>query len=127
MRDIFDKLGNSQFYSTLDGASAYWSIPICPEDIEETAFVTPRGKYEFRVMPFGLCNAPSTFQRVIDQALKGVVRALPYIDDTLTHSPTFEEHLCDLQLTLECYRIAELQLRRDECHFGPSAIGKSDS
>ena len=54
----------------------------------------------------------------IDQALKGVPYSLPYIDDTLTHSKTFEDHLCDLQQTLECYRTANLQLRRDKCHFG---------
>ena len=69
-------------------------------------------------MPFGLCNAPSTYQRLIDQALKAVPCSLPYIDDTLTHSPTFNDHLNDLRQTLECYRKANLQLRRDKCHFG---------
>ena len=78
IRDILDKLDSSQFYSTLDGASAYWSIPICEDDVEETAFVTPRGQYEFCVMAFWLCNAPSTYHCVIDQALKGVPYSLPY-------------------------------------------------
>ena len=122
IRDILDRLGSSQFYSTLDGASAYWSIPINRNDIEKTAFVTPRGQYEFLVMPFGLCNAPSTYQRLIDQALKQAPCSLPYIDDTLTHSRTFNDHLRDLQLTLDCYRKANLQLRRDKCHFGYKRI-----
>ena len=118
IRDILDQLGNSRFYSTLDGASAYWSIPIRENDIEKTAFITPRGQFEFLVMPFGLCNAPSTYQRLIDQALKAVPCSLPYIDDTLTYSPTFNDHLNDLRQTLECYRKANLQLRRGKCHFG---------
>ena len=77
--DILDKLRNSRFYSTLDGASAYWSIPINENDIEKTAFITSRGKYEFLVMPFGLCNAPSSYQRLIDQVFKDVSCSLPYI------------------------------------------------
>ena len=100
IRDILDKLEGSQIYSTLDGASAYWSVPISVNDVEKTAFVTPRGQYEFLVMPFGLCNAPSTYQRLIDQALKRVPCSLPYVDDTLTHSCTFEDHLRYLQLPL---------------------------
>ena len=69
-------------------------------------------------MPFGLCNAPSSYQRLIDQVLKEVPCSLPYIDDTLTHSHTFDEHIHDIKQTLECYRKANLQLRRDKCHFG---------
>ena len=122
IRDILDKLVGSQFYSALDGASAYWSIPINGNDVEKTAFVTPRGQYEFLVMPFGLCNAPSTYQRLIDQALKEVPCSLPYIDDTLTHSSTFDDHLQDLKRTLDCYRKENLQLRRDKCHFGYKKI-----
>ena len=80
MKDILDKLHGSEFFSTLDGASAYWSIPIAEEDIEKTAFVSPRGEFEFSVMPFVLCNAPSTYERVIDSVLKNAPHSLPYID-----------------------------------------------
>ena len=68
-QSIFDKLEGSRFFSKLDIASAYWTIPIAPKDVEKTAFHTPRGMYEMLVMPFGLCNAPATFQRVMDRAL----------------------------------------------------------
>ena len=54
---IFDKLQGSRYFSKLDIASAYWTIPVAQEDIEKTAFHTPRGMFEMRVMPFGLCNA----------------------------------------------------------------------
>ena len=80
MKDILDKLHGSEFFSTLDGASAYWSIPIAEEDIEKTAFVSPRGEFEFSVMPFVLCNAPSTYERVIYSVLKNAPHSLPYID-----------------------------------------------
>ena len=59
---------------------------------------------------------------MIDQALKEVPCSLPYIDDTLTHSSTFDDHLQDLKRTLDCYRKANLQLRCDKCHFGYKKI-----
>ena len=118
MKDILDKLHGSAYFSTLDGASAYWSIPISKKDQEKTAFVSPRGEFEFGVMPFGLCNAPSTYQRVIDPALKDAQHSLPYIDDTLTFSSSFDDHLEHLGVALACYRDADLQLRKEKCRFG---------
>ena len=64
-----------------------------------------------------MCNAPATYQRTIDKALRNVPYSLPYLDDTLTHSSSFSEHLNHLRATLECYRKAGLQLRRDKCKF----------
>ena len=61
IRDILGKLNNSRYFSRLDGASAYWSIPMRVQDKEKTAFVSPRGQYQFLVMPFGLSNAPATY------------------------------------------------------------------
>ena len=94
------------------------SIPIKEADREKTSFITPRGQFEFNVMPFGLCNAPATYQRAIDSALKDATESLPYIDDTLTFSHSFEEHLQHLHQVLGCYRVAIIQLRRDKCSFG---------
>ena len=118
MKDILDKLHGSEYFSTLDGASAYWSIPIKETDREKTAFVSPRGEFEFCVVPFGLCNAPSTYQRMIDLALKDAPQSLPYIDDTLTFSNSFDDHLKHLRVVLQCYRSTNLQLRIDKCRFG---------
>ena len=122
MKDILDKLHGSVFFSTLDGASAYWSVPISEKDREKTAFVSPRGEFEFCVMPFGLCNAPSTYQRIIDLALKDTPRSLAYIDDTLTFSGSFDDHLIHLGRVLQAYRNANLQLRKDKCCFGYNEI-----
>ena len=69
-------------------------------------------------MPFGLCNAQATYQRAIDSALKDAVHSEPYIDDTLTYSHSFDDHLRHLQEVFECYRSAGFQLRREKCKFG---------
>ena len=122
IKDILDKLNGSKFYSSLDGASAYWSVPIVEEDREKTAFITPRGQFEFCVMPFGLCNAQATYQRAIDAALRGAVHSLPYIDDTLTYSSSLEDHIAHLRNVLECYRESNMQLRRDKCKFAYNEI-----
>ena len=66
--DILDSLSDAQWFSTFDLRSGYWQVELNPADREKTAFSTPRGLYQFRVMPFGLCNAPSTFQRLHDGA-----------------------------------------------------------
>ena len=86
-------------------------------DREKTAFITPRGQFEFCVMPFGLCNAQATYQRAIDSALREANDSLPYIDDTLTYSRSFAEHLKHLRVVLESYRSAKMQLRLDKCKF----------
>ena len=97
-------------------------VPIVEKDKEKTAFVSPRGQFEFCVMPFGLCNAPSTYQKIIDLALRYAPHSLPYIDDTLTFSDTFNLHLADLRTVLTCYRDSNLQLRRDKCRFGYTEV-----
>ncbi len=70
--DTLDRLSMSELFSTLDLASGYWQVEVELADCEKTAFTTPFGLYQFRVMPFGLCNAPSTFQRLMHTALAGL-------------------------------------------------------
>ncbi|GES88280.1 enzymatic polyprotein, putative [Rhizophagus clarus] len=68
--EILDSLNGAQWFTTLDLVSGYWQIKVKAEDQEKTAFITKFGTYEFKVMPFGLCNAPATFQRTMDKAEK---------------------------------------------------------
>ena len=70
--DTLNSLADSKWFTTLDLASGYWQVEICPEDREKTAFCTPDGHFELNMMPFGLCNAPATFQRLMDIVLAGV-------------------------------------------------------
>ena len=112
----------SKFFSKLDIASAYWSVPIAPEDVEKTAFHTPRGMYEMLVMPFELCNTPATFLRVMDQALYRVPHVESYVDDILIFSPDFDAHLSHLREVLKHLKDAGLQLRKEKCHFGFGSV-----
>ena len=89
--DILDTLGQAHYFTTLDLASGYWQIELDPATREKSAFTTHRGLFEFQRMPFGLCNAPSTFQRLMQVVLAGLERqcCFVYIDDILVCSRTF--------------------------------------
>ena len=71
--DILDQVGQA---TTLDLAKGYWQVPVAEEDRPETAFITPRGLYQFKRMLFGLCRAPTTFQRMMDQVIRGCTSLL---------------------------------------------------
>ena len=70
--ETIDKLRNMKYLSTLDLASGFWQIPMDERDREKTAFISTMGLYEFNVMPFGLCNSPATFQRMMDEVCEGL-------------------------------------------------------
>ena len=93
--DTIDTLSGSKFFTTLDLASGYWQVPVDDDDKEKTAFATPSGFHQFEVMPFGLCNAPSTFERLMDRVLRGLQWhvCLVYLDDIIVYSNSFDEHL----------------------------------
>ncbi|GBN23893.1 Retrovirus-related Pol polyprotein from transposon 17.6 [Araneus ventricosus] len=82
----------------LDLRSGYWQVEIRPEDREKTAFTTGQGLWQFKVMPFGLCNAPATFERLMETVLRGLSSeaCLVYLDDIIIVGQTFEEHLNNL-------------------------------
>ena len=87
------------------------------EDRPKTAFCTTEGLYQFQVMPFSLCNAPATFQRLMDLALSGLQwsQCLVYLDDLIILGRSFQEHLGNLQLVLEGLRQAGLKLKPVKC------------
>ena len=93
--DMLETLSNSEWYSSLDMASGFWQVEMEPEDREKTAFITKFGTYKFTVMPFGLCNAPATFQRLMDTVLREILWhfVVVYIDDVNVGSRTFPEYL----------------------------------
>ena len=93
--DTLDTLAGSQWFTTLDLISGYWQVEMSEKDKEKTAFCTPCGLYEFNVMPFGLCNTPATFQRLMELILTGLQwkSCLVYIDDVIVVGKTFLEHL----------------------------------
>ena len=95
---MLDSLGGAKWFTSLDLASGYWQVEMDPKDREKTAFITQFGTYQFVVMPFGLCNAPATFQRLMDEVLDKILWdfVVVYLDDLNVFSKTFEEHLIHL-------------------------------
>ena len=117
--DTLDTLAGSKWFSALDLLSGYWQVEVSPEDREKTAFCTHEGLFEFRVMPFGLCNAPATFQRLMDAVLAGLKwsTCLVYIDDIVIPGRTFQAHLAHLQAVFERLKEAGLKLKPQKCRF----------
>ena len=124
IKDVIDKMQGMKYWSTLDAASAYWSIPMADEDKEKTAFSVPRGKFEFNVMTFGLCNAGASYQRMMDMVLSGLApgRALAYVDDIAVFSQTFSEHLDSLKEVFERLRKAKISLKLSKCVFAAPQV-----
>lgn len=93
--EALDALGGAQWFTTLDFRSGYWQISMSEDSKEKTAFITHNGLYEFKVLPFGLCNSPATFQRLMTHALRGLEWdiCLVHIDDLIIFPRTFEDHL----------------------------------
>ena len=117
--DILDTLGNARYFTTLDLASGYWQVPLDDDARPKTAFTTHQGLYEFVRMPFGLCNAPATFQRAMQSVLAGLEwrDCFVYIDDILIASATYEEHLQHLEQVFDRLRTANLMLKPKKCRF----------
>lgn len=114
--ELIEKLSNARFLTTLDLCKGYWQIPLSPDSKELTAFKTPFGHYHFQVLPFGLHGAPSTFQRMIDQILKGTEDfAAAYLDDIVIFSETWEHHLQHVKEVLSRIKAAGLTIRPDKC------------
>ena len=102
INDSLDALAGSTWFSTLDLANGYWQVEMDEKDKKKTAFSTGRGLYQFTMMPFGLCNAPATFERLMDEVLAGMpwVVCLVYLDDLIGHAKSLEEELERLKLVL---------------------------
>jgi transposase InsO family protein len=121
---IFDKIGRSKWFTTMDLLSGFWQVLIKPEHRHKTAFITMRGLYEFIVMPFGLCNAPGTFQRLMDHVILPEYRDFieTYIDDLMTHSSSFEDHLKHLDVLLNSLRTHKLVVKLSKCKFAQREV-----
>ena len=110
----------AQYFSALDFPSGYFQVSLDDESRPLTAFITQGGLYEFNVMPFGLCNTPSTFQRMMEATLRGLQwhQCLIYLDDVIVFSQTFDDHLRHLSLVFDRLRIVNLKSKPSKCKFG---------
>lgn len=117
--DIFDQLGQAKYFSTFDLASGFHQILLDKQDTHKTAFSTPHGHYEFVRMPFGLCNAPATFQRLMDTVLTGLqgVELFVYLDDIVIYAKDLQEHREKYNKLIHRLREANLKLQPEKCTF----------
>jgi hypothetical protein len=117
--DLLDKLSGANYFSSLDLMSGYHQIRIRDEDVPKTAFRTPLGHYQFKVLSFGLTNAPATFQSVMNTIFAPLVNrcVVVYLDDILIYSRTPEEHLVHLRQVLEVLRQHKFYAKCTKCTF----------
>ena len=115
--DMLDALQGSQYFSTLDLYSGYWQVKMDSKDIDKTAFVTRQGLFRFTVMPFGLCNAPATFERLMELVLSGLnwKICLIYLDDVIVYRGNFYDALDRLKTIWQHIREANLKLKPSKC------------
>lgn len=117
--DALDYISGSCWFSSLDLRSGYWQVELAPEARPKTAFTLGQGLWQFRVMPFGLCNAPATFERLMERVLTNVprTRCVVYLDDLLVHAKDFEGALANLKEVFEAIRRAGLRLNPSKCNL----------
>ena len=106
-------------FSTLDLASGYWQVEMAEQDKPKTAFVTHKGLYQFRVLPFGLTNAPAVFERLMEHVLKGLQweKCLVYLDDIIIFGSDFSQSLSNLEAVFQRISAAGLKLKPKKCNF----------
>ncbi|XP_035264283.1 uncharacterized protein LOC118222647 [Anguilla anguilla] len=119
IQDLIDSLCGSSWYSVLDQGKAYHQGFMDEESRPLTAFITPWGLFEWTRIPFGLSSSPAEFQRAMEECLEGLRDdvCLPYLDDNLVHSPSFDEHLNHIRLVLQSYQKYGIKLTAKKCEM----------
>ncbi|CAO3598875.1 unnamed protein product [Absidia cylindrospora] len=119
-----ESIGQSSIFTKLDLASGYWQIPVRKGDMEKTALSTRNGVYQFHVMPFGLSNAPATFQSLMDKVLGHLKWSCCtcYMDDIVIYSNNIQDHIKHITLVLDALLSANLSIKLSKCKFAVPQI-----
>ena len=115
--DSLGQLSGVKYYSTLNLISGYWQVEVSEKDLPKTAFATKKGLYCFKVMPFGLCNAPATFERLMELVLRGLQWqiCLVYLDDIIVVGKTVDDMIANLTHVFDRLLAAGLKLKARKC------------
>jgi hypothetical protein len=122
--ELLDELNGAKFFTKLDLRSGYHQVRVHSEDIHKTTFRTHHDHFEFLVMPFGLSNAPATFQALMNEVLGSYLRrcVLVFFDDILIYSASWSEHLRHVKAVLETLRSNQLFVKQSKCSFGATSV-----
>ena len=120
--EMYAKLKGAKVFSTIDLRSGYHHIALDKSSRAKTAFVTPFGKYEFLMVPFGLAQAPAYFQLLMNKVLEGLKFAMTYLDDIIIFSQDELQHLEHLEIVFSHLREAGLKMKHSKCDFFKSEI-----
>ena len=124
--DCIDKIGNAKFVSKFDLLKGYWQVPLTERAKQISSFCTPFGLFQYKVMPFGLKNAPATFQRMVNTSVANFEGIEAYIDDLIVYSETWEQHMRQLRQLFERLRAAGLTvnlMKSEFCHATVTYLG----
>eukprot|EP00854_Cymbomonas_tetramitiformis_P034077 gene34077-biopygen10480 len=117
IQQLFDSMHGAKYFSSFDAVDGFWQMAMAPEDIEKTAFTSPHGSYEWLVMPMGLTNSPSCYQRRMQRALGHLPFARIFLDDCILFSTTLEEHYEHLKQFLEVCEVQGIYLKEPKCQL----------
>ena len=123
MDESLSKFGDAKFFTTLDSGSAFWRVPLREKDRKKTGFACELGLYQWKRMPFGLCNATATFQRLIAPVMtKYGNLVMCYVDDVVIATPTLEDHIDWLDEVFDSMKIAGLKGKPSKCEIMRDSI-----
>lgn len=118
VEDLFVKVGHCKYFTKLDLSKGYWQVPMTDNAKRKSAFSTPMGLFQFKVMSFGLVNAPATFSRLMRKVLENMDNMDNFLDDILVFTETWEEQLATVHKLLSRLRECKLTARPTKCYFG---------
>ena len=122
IEDCVDRVGATKYVTKCDLLKGYYQIPLTPRAQEISAFVTPSGLYSYNVMSFGLRNAPSSFQRLMNYVISGLEGCAVYLDDVVTVGDTWPVHLSRLSALFERFSAANLTINLAKCEFAQATV-----
>ncbi len=117
IEDCIDQVGSATYVSKFNLLKGYWQVPLTSRAQEISAFVIPSGLFSYKVMSFGLRNAPATFQRLMNRVIAGLEGCAVYLDDVVVYSDTWLEHKCRIRALFDRLAAANLTVNLSKCEF----------